>query len=488
MIVRLLSASLLLATAATAQNDPPAAKPAAEAPSQEGQGQDPGAVLSQLKAEKERLQREIAYAKQRAANANQMLAQKLARTEPQIASIDAGITRPARPQPMQINKATMMSADARQEFGADALIAVDGTPVKQAEFDTMMEYMRTLENTGDDAMRGQRIMFELIRTNSVASKFPQNNALEQAKVVQKAMAGGTTAAELVKTNAAVLGAQPDGSVTITRNSFLGTGVEMAAFALAEGEISEPIRNVFGYVVLQCEKFEKGSTKELDKIQAKAVQVRFSDDEEALNTAQANASRGQVEIQVRDEATMSMLPAMYRPAPAVPGATRRAARLADEAADGHQGAHRADRGRPRRHGDGRAEVAAEAEGRARDRAAEPAAGRADGRHRRGQGRAAGRPGEARPQGAECDRAAEDRRPQRQERQVTSNRGCGRAQQGGYGDTQAQRRLRRDVLAGQGAGPAGRRVLRDPRQPAVPDDRERGVRGSVGGMGDTRPADG
>lgn len=317
MIVRLLSASLLLATAATAQNDPPAAKPAAEAPSQEGQGQDPGAVLSQLKAEKERLQREIAYAKQRAANANQMLAQKLARTEPQIASIDAGITRPARPQPMQINKATMMSADARQEFGADALIAVDGTPVKQAEFDTMMEYMRTLENTGDDAMRGQRIMFELIRTNSVASKFPQNNALEQAKVVQKAMAGGTTAAELVKTNAAVLGAQPDGSVTITRNSFLGTGVEMAAFALAEGEISAPIRNVFGYVVLQCEKFEKGSTKELDKIQAKAVQVRFSDDEEALNTAQANASRGQVEIQVRDEATMSMLPAMYRPAPAVP---------------------------------------------------------------------------------------------------------------------------------------------------------------------------
>ncbi|MCR9248610.1 MAG: peptidylprolyl isomerase [bacterium] len=321
----LLSAALLFASTALAQSETPAAKPPAVAEeSQASQGQDPekqdpssGDVITQLREKKAQLQREIEYARERAKNANKMLANKLARQPQSIKSIDAGTKTPPRPKAAPVQKARTFTPGELQSHGADTMMLVDGIAVKQAEFEGLMNYMRSLANTGTDAMRSQRILFELIRTYAVAAAFPDSNAKQRATSVADQMKNGADVFELVESNSAVLGAQPDGTITVTRNSFLGTSLEKAAFELKEGETSAPFRNVFGFCVLQATKIEKGAKPELDRIIAKGVQVRYVDDQNRLNMAQGNASRGQVEVVARDDKVLEMLPAMYRPNPVAP---------------------------------------------------------------------------------------------------------------------------------------------------------------------------
>ena len=320
MDLRLISASLLLAaTTALAQEVPPGSKP----PVQEPAAQEPapqkssGDIITELQREKARLQREIEYAKSRAKNANKMLAEKLGKRGQSFGSIDAGTNMPARPQPMAMKKARLINESERVNYGDDVMLVVDGLEVRQPEFDGLLTYMQSLSNTGDDAMRSQRIMFELIRVYSVAAAFPENAAEAEITDIYGQLQSGTPMADVVKRHGAVLGAKEDGTVVVTRNSFLGTKFEAMAFGLKEGETSRPFRNVFGYVIIAAEKIEKGSTPELDKVTASAVQVRYSGDQTKLNEAQAAASRGQVEVLVRDEQVLAMLPAMYKPMPATP---------------------------------------------------------------------------------------------------------------------------------------------------------------------------
>ncbi|MCA8952926.1 MAG: peptidylprolyl isomerase [Planctomycetes bacterium] len=339
MDLRIISASLLLSafTVAPAQSGatpPPAATKPAPTPDQAATGaaQDPqpqeapkpavqeptpAEQIAQLRAEKERLQREIEYAKDRASHASAMLAEKLGQRGQNFGSIDAGTNQPARPAAMEMKKARVFNDEERGTYGDAVMLVVDGMPVQQAEFDSLMGYMKELTNSGTDEMRAQRILFELIRTASVAAAFPDTDAETKAAAVANELKDGADIAALIEKNSAVLGAQEDGAIVVTRNSFLGSKLEQVAFGLGEGKTSAPFRNVFGFVVLRADGMEKGSSPELDKVNAHAVQVRYVADQDRLNQAQAKASRGQVDVVVRDDEVLALLPAMYRPQPQVP---------------------------------------------------------------------------------------------------------------------------------------------------------------------------
>lgn len=323
MNLRLLPASLLLLTTnVLAQEVPPGEKaqgdkPAVQEPKTEPQEPSPSEVITQLRREKERLLQEIEYAKNRSKNANRMLAEKLGRRGQTFASIDAGTNQPARPEPVQMRKARVLTEAEKVNYGDDVMLVVDGLEIRQAEFDRLMDYMRSLSNTGDDKMRAQRILFELIRVYSVASAFAETTAEAQVTELYGQLQNGKPLEELARNFGTVLGAKEDGSVVVTRNSFLGTTLESIAFGLKEGEFSRPFRNVFGYVIIGADKIEKGTTPELDKVTVRALQVRYPGDQAKLNEAQAAASRGQVEVLARDQEVLEMLPAMYRPTADVP---------------------------------------------------------------------------------------------------------------------------------------------------------------------------
>ena len=54
---------------------------------------------------------------------------------------------------------------------------------------------------------------------------------------------------------------------------LGPKAEQIAFSLPAGQRSRPFRSAQGYVVLQCESVEKGTSPELDKVIAHALQEK-----------------------------------------------------------------------------------------------------------------------------------------------------------------------------------------------------------------------
>ena len=323
MTLRTVLAALILTSAVFGQQDVPARqdpKPDVQAPAkQEPAKQEPNAgdIIAELQREKDRLNREIAYAKSRAANANRVLSEKLTRQALEIPAIDAGTNQPAPMVNSQMKKARVMTESELAIAPDNLMMTIDGIALQQQEYDGLMEYLRSLPNSGTDDVRAQRVLFELIRVKSVRAAFSGNAAEARVAEIKGQLENGTPIDELAGSVGTVLGAKDGGKVDVTRNSFLGTGFEQIAFALEEGERSRPFRTVFGFVIFQAEAITKGTEPSLDKVTGTAVQVKYVGDEQQLNLAQAKASRGQVEIIVRDESVMNLLPALYRPAGAQP---------------------------------------------------------------------------------------------------------------------------------------------------------------------------
>ncbi|MCA8975163.1 MAG: peptidylprolyl isomerase [Planctomycetes bacterium] len=291
----------------------------ATAIAQEGQGAEQpnsGAVIEELQAEKARLLKEIDFARLRAASAGKSLAEKLGARGQSFASIDAGTNQPASPVAMQMQKARVMTEAERADLKDDVLMTIDGVPLYQGEYDTLMNYLGELPNSGPEEIRAQRVMFELIRIKTVQAAFPENDAEGQVSEVYAQLQQGKPLSELAASIGTVLGAKEDGSLEVTRNSFLGTAFERAAFALQKGETSRPIRTVFGFAVFQADDIQKGAESALDKVVGHAVLVKYAGDEKQVNLAQGKAARGQAVILVREESAMGLLPALYRPMPPV----------------------------------------------------------------------------------------------------------------------------------------------------------------------------
>ena len=333
MDVRLVLASLLfLSVTATAQEKPkpvapdaqnPAAapaKPAAAAPGAATPGaQDPDKpapkttdVIGELTREKERLQTEIAYAKTRAKNANSMLASKLGQRGQSFKAIDAGTTAAAPAPAPEMRRARVMTAQELATQPKDVLLAVNGRPIRQGQFDELMNYMKSSPASGDESLRAQRVLFDLVRTESVVAALPENPAEGQVGDVMGQLESGKPIADLAKSVGTVQGAQPDGSVEVTRNSVLGPKVEQVAFSLQAGQRSRAFHTPQGIAVVQVDSIEKGASPDLDKVKAHIVQVPWQADPAVIQKAQAAAATGQLEILVRDQQVLDMLPQMWKP--------------------------------------------------------------------------------------------------------------------------------------------------------------------------------
>jgi uncharacterized protein YdcH (DUF465 family) len=316
MDVRLVLASLLLlSVTATAQGEgqAPAGTPATPAATKQDPDK-PGPqvvdVIGELTREKERLQQEIDYARQRAKGAKAMLAEKLGRRGQAFQSIDAGTNVVAPTATPMRREARVMEPKELDGQPDDVMLLVNGQPIRQGAFDEMMNYLRQSPSSGDDALRAQRVLFDLIRTQSVVAALPEDGAEGQIGDVLGQIENGKPIADLAKTVGTVQGAQEDGSVEVTRNSFLGTKIEQVAFTLAAGTRSRPVRTPTGIVIVQVDSIEKGASPELDKVKAHIVQVPWQADPAILQKAQGAAAAGQVEILVRNQEILNMLPALF----------------------------------------------------------------------------------------------------------------------------------------------------------------------------------
>lgn len=343
MNIRLFVATpLLLALAVPAQvagqpvpkPQEPKAKPAAPAPAQKPPAPLPGDALTQpqepaappkpktaaeelaeLKAEKARLEQEIGYVRERAQHATNLLARKLATRDQSFRAIDAGQSATARPMAMPAGERKYARIATPEEMNGRAdgtIVVVAGREITEGAFEQVMNYLRQSPSAPDEALRAQRALFDLIRIEAVAGAFPESEGEVHVGEVLGELQGGADFAALAQKHGSMPGAQPDGSVEVLRNSIHGPMFETVAFTTEPGAATRPFRSANGYVLLRVDSIEKGSTPQLDKVLCHAIQIPYTSDSAALQKAQFAVNAGQVEVLVRDQATLDMLPALFKP--------------------------------------------------------------------------------------------------------------------------------------------------------------------------------
>lgn len=327
MLLRLTIGSLLLVTAATAQQKPQEpekqaaptkqeAGPAKQEPAPAKPEPTPAEQAEQLAKEKDRLQQEIEFTRQRATVAKELLRKRLERSTPNYRAIDAGTSSLSAPAPVASRRSLrVMSEDERKAQPASMMLLVDDQPIGRSQYDDLMNYLGSLPNALEPTLRSQRAMFELIRTAAVAAAFKENEAASQAQDLYTAIEGGKSVADIAAAVGSLPGAQDGGRVEITRNSIHGSLIELAAFTTPAGKFSRPFQTTAGYVIVGVDSIEKGATPDLDKALTHIVLVKYVAEEGALQRAQMNANAGQVSIIVRDEQTAELLPALFRNVPA-----------------------------------------------------------------------------------------------------------------------------------------------------------------------------
>ncbi|HEB53539.1 MAG TPA: hypothetical protein ENI87_09835 [bacterium] len=309
-----LLAPLALAVALTAQE--PAKKP-----SDVPEGPTKAERLELLKKQKAQLQKEIEFVKQRVQSASQLLAKKLRRQPPQFKVIDAGkpaSARPVAPRPQQRKFARIGTAAEMNHGGDTAMIKVGDRAISQAAFDVLVDYLNSYATAANEALQAQRALFDLIRIEAVASQFQENEGeVKLAEHLAALQSGERSIEDVVKDVGTVQGAQTDGSMVVTRNSIQGPSFERWAFQTPVGQLTQPFRNLYGYVVMKVEKVEKGSQPQLDRVHVKVAQFPYAADKAQIQQAQFKANSGQVQVLVRDQEVLDMLPALYKPAPSRP---------------------------------------------------------------------------------------------------------------------------------------------------------------------------
>src|SRR5690606_32155232 len=130
----------------------------------------------------------------------------------------------------------------------------------------------------------------------------ENPAEGQMAEVLGRVQQGAKVTELVGQLGTVPGAQPDGTIEVTRSSFLGVKFEQVAFALQAGQYARPFLLPQGWVIMQGLEHKKNDARqEIAKVAALLIPWQASPDD--LQAAQAAAATGQVDILVRDTAVL-----------------------------------------------------------------------------------------------------------------------------------------------------------------------------------------
>ncbi|MEY4673887.1 MAG: PPIC-type domain [Planctomycetota bacterium] len=344
----LLSLTLIAATAdlAVAQSQDPQAKPTPVTQGPPTAEESPMAKLSQLEQEKARLEQELRFLQERTKQGamSRMLQDKIANRKLELRAIDAGSTPSAAPAAVQNLAPTGMEPKVARVAGpdevgsmpADVLMTINGRSVTSKDLAELVEYQKAFAASGNDELRNARAVVELLRIETAHAKFAESaeKALEAAQQALKMLDGGKPFGDVAKQFSKMPGADNGGELGwVTRNSYHGLAIERMGFTTKVGTHSGIFRSPLGYTILQVGKFEKGEhapqvsevpeegsedqkaankdPRDRDKLQAKIILIPYGNDLAEVRNTQNDVAMGNLDIVVRNDEVMAMLPAMFR---------------------------------------------------------------------------------------------------------------------------------------------------------------------------------
>ena len=297
-------APLLLAAVLQAQETPPAQGPTAEQQAEK------------LKGEKQRLEKEIQFARDRVQNASSLLSKKLRRGKPTFRAIDAGKPEGmAVPKPKRVQRkaARVGTPEEMKVGGGEAMVVVNRRGISEKLFNDLSEYLVSYSPQANPDLIAQRVLYDLLRIEGVAGTFVDDQGKAKlGEAMSKLQSGEMSFEAAAQSYGTVMGAGKDGSIEVPRNSAQGPLFEFMAFTTGAGKVSRPFLCPQGHVLLKVNSIQKGERPALDKVNCSAVLFPFSAEADAMKDAQYRVTSGQATVLVRDDSVMQKLPALYRP--------------------------------------------------------------------------------------------------------------------------------------------------------------------------------
>jgi len=285
----------------------------------------PADRIKKLETEKERLQRELDYVAGHSSKGSMgaQIRDKLTGRKFDVKSINAGISKVSAPPPaqplegknLQLKRARLMTPAELQSVLPDVLLTVSGRPVRKQAADELAAYLKTFPNTGADEHHMVRALQEIIRSEAACAAFPQSSeeALAKLQELKAQIEKGTPFGEVAKGNTKGPNADNGGDLgAVTRNTHYGLTIERMAFTTKAGELSPIFRTTFGYNLLLVDRVEQAEKPEESKVFAHLIMLPYAKDPTQAQSVQAQLAVGQIDITVRDDAAMKMLPPMYQP--------------------------------------------------------------------------------------------------------------------------------------------------------------------------------
>lgn len=279
----------------------------------------PQEQLDELKREIERLKSEIEFVHARTALGVAPLKERLQQRQFSPRAIDAGknsaVAVPVA-QPIKPQTARRMSTEEQAKYPAEVALVVQGRMVLGKELEALVAYLKTLPGAGgsDEAALKMRASQERIRIEAVMAAFEESRAEAEGQVLaaKKELEEGKAFGEVQNRYGRGPNLAEEGKVQITRYSPFGLEVEAAAFSGTEGQVAGPLRGLTGYVLLHVDKIKKGDQDAGDLVEARLLLVPYHGDPAEMDKVRSEASMGQVDLLVRDDAAMEMLPPNFRP--------------------------------------------------------------------------------------------------------------------------------------------------------------------------------
>ena len=315
----LVAALLSLSLDGFAQNESPAVpatpvEPVAGTQDPDRPSKTPAQRVAELEQERKRLQKEIEFVRERVAKSKQMLGGKFSDRKLNMRSIDAGTNSvaPAMSAP-QKKPATLLSDDQKKALGSDAMLLIEGRPIREAEFNTRKTYLEAAGSAPTEDVRNQRAMLELLRIEAAIGSYPQAaaEANKQMLDAQQEIQDGKEFVEVAKKYSRGPLVQ-DAKMTVTRNCPYGLLIEKAAFETPEGKATGIIRGLNGYAMIHVDKQNKDDDPRRCSVEGRMILIPYHPDPGELQQIQSRVALGQVNLQLRDKDVINSLPVMMRP--------------------------------------------------------------------------------------------------------------------------------------------------------------------------------
>jgi peptidyl-prolyl cis-trans isomerase C len=193
--------------------------------------------------------------------------------------------------------------EAKENFKKNLLVQADVELRVVSKVEVKEEELRAFYQSNPDRYRHEDLVGArhiLVKVSQEASEEDKKAALEKIGALRKELLEGKDFAELAKTSSGCPSRQRGGDLGYFPKGTMVPEFERAAFALKEGEVSEPVQTQFGYHLIQVYGRQPAAIWPFEEVQDQVERDLRREKTQAAFSSHMEGLRGLAKIEILDQ--------------------------------------------------------------------------------------------------------------------------------------------------------------------------------------------